>query len=128
MSNIDQNLRQIWGLDGHFEAVNWSLFVNSYDTKCKDFHFVCFLRFCKKTIICVVFFVIFVFFKVMCVFHFCLDFWANWGLDPFSTSKGLSESQFCEIYKGNCRKNCSRRDLCQSQILMISLYINENVC
>ena len=35
----------------------------------------------------------------------CHNFWTNYDLDLFSTSKWPSDLQFCERYKGRCRKN-----------------------
>ena len=33
------------------------------------------------------------------------NFWTNYDLDLFSTSKWPSEPQFCERYNGSCQKN-----------------------
>ena len=35
----------------------------------------------------------------------CHNFWSNYDLDLFSTSKWPSDLQFCERYKGRCLKN-----------------------
>ena len=35
----------------------------------------------------------------------CHNFWTNYDLDLFSTSKWPSDLQFCERYKGRCQKN-----------------------
>ena len=35
----------------------------------------------------------------------CHNFWTNYDLDLFCTSKWPSHLQFCERYKGRCRKN-----------------------
>ena len=42
-------------------------------------------------------------FGLRCIF--CHNFWTNYDLDLFSTSKWPSDLQFCERYKGRCRKN-----------------------
>ena len=42
-------------------------------------------------------------FGFVCIF--CHNFWTNYDLDLFSTSKWPSDLQFCERYKGRCRKN-----------------------
>jgi hypothetical protein len=35
----------------------------------------------------------------------CHNFWTNYDLDLFSTSKWPSDLQFCERYRGRCQKN-----------------------
>ena len=106
---------------------DYILLVQKLCNKTQIFPFPGFCDFVKKTtfVLCFWWFLYFLHFCLF--FHFCHNFWANWGIDLFSTSKWLSEHQFCEKYL--CRWQRNRLEMVVKQpFLSVTNFDYQSIC
>ena len=99
--------------------INW---FKSYETKHKYFRFCFFAILLKKTDLCYVFCIFCFFLASLHFLHLCHNFWTNEDIDLFGTSKWPSEPESVKESQKTAR-NGAKAEICQLQILGISLYI-----
>ena len=92
--------RSFWGAERVYILIGSKVMIQNTNIFVSGF-----LWFCKKIPHLCNVFLWFLYFLHFCMFfHLCHNFWANSGIDLFSTSKWLSEPQFCEKYLCRLRK------------------------